>query len=297
MAVQDLPIVGDSFALGYRFQRHWDTSMANAFFFGELGAAVFLVSMLCGFVPGMLAGLLITGVLKTFFHITHMGVPGKSWRAILRPDRSWVSRGLMGIVCLMGFGGLCTLVTWTGALAPDSPVLLLLRLAAGAAALVVMTYQGLAMSHSTAIALWNTGLMPVASLVYSVTGGMLLTLLGGWPRFGATMNGARPLLATAALLLVVVIAVVVASLLHGAHHGSPGGRKSVEVLTRAYYAQWFWGVVCAAGIALPVVLLWTAGGSFGAVLLAAAGVLAGHYAFRVLMFKAGVYEPIMNFRF
>jgi formate-dependent nitrite reductase membrane component NrfD len=298
MAAEDLPIVGDSFALGYRFQRHWDTSMANAFFFGELGAAMFLVSMLCGFAPGMLAGLVITGTLKTFFHITHMGVPDKSWRAILRPDRSWVSRGLLGIVCLMGFGGLTTLVVWTGALGPDSPLLLLLlEVAAGAAALVVMTYQGLAMSHSSAISLWNTGLMPVASLVYSTAGGTLLTLLLGWSRFGATANEGRPLLATAALLLVVVIAVVLASLLHGAHHGSPGGRKSVEVLARTYYARWFWGVVCAAGVVLPIVLLASAGGSFGAVAVAAAGVLAGHYAFRVLMFKAGVYEPIMNFRF
>lgn len=297
MAVKDLPIVGDSFALGYRFQRHWDTSMANAFFFGELGAAVFLVAMLCDFVPGMLAGLLITGVLKTFFHITHMGVPGRSWRAIVRPDRSWISRGLLGIVCLMGFGGASVLVAWTGVLAPDSPLVLLLRLAAGAAALVVMIYQGLAMSHSTAIALWSTGLMPIASLVYSATGGVLLTLLGGWPQFGATATGARPLLATAALLLLVVIAVIVASLLHGAHHGSPGGRKSVELLTRTYYAKWFWGVVCVAGIALPILLLWIAGAGFGAVAVAAAGVLAGHYAFRVLMLKAGVYEPIMDFRF
>ena len=297
MAAQDLPIVGDSFALGYRFQRHWDTSMANAFFFGELGAAVFLVSMLCGFVPGMLGGLVITGTLKTFFHITHMGVPGKSWRAIVRPDRSWVSRGLLGIVCLMGFGGLSTLVAWTGALAPDSPLTMLLKLAAGAAALVVMTYQGLAMSHSTAISLWNTGLMPVASLVYSATGGTLLTLLGGWSTFAAAENGERPMLANVALLLVVVIAVVVASLLHGAHHGSPGGRKSVEVLTRTYYAKWFWGCICVLGIVLPAVLLSVAGGNCGAVVVATAGVLIGHYAFRVLMFKAGVYEPIMNFRF
>jgi hypothetical protein len=30
-------------------------------------------------------------------------------------------------------------------------------------------------------------------------------------------------------------------------------------------------------------------------LAAAAGVLAGFYAFRVLIFKAGVYEPVMTF--
>ena len=30
--------------------------------------------------------------------------------------------------------------------------------------------------------------------------------------------------------------------------------------------------------------------------IAAAGTLAGYYTFRLLVFKAGVYEPIMSFR-
>lgn len=296
MATRDLPIVGDSFAVGYRFQRYWDTPMANAFFFGELGAGLFLVSLLCGFAGGMVAGLLITGVLKSWFHLSHMGVPGKSWRAILRPDRSWVSRGLMGIVGLMGFGGLHAFVTWTGALAPDSAVALLLQLAAAAAALVVMTYQGFAMSHSTAISLWNTGLMPVSSLLYAATGGVLLTLAAGWNGFLAMAPDLRSALLTGALIGLLAIAMVLLSLLHAAHHGSPGGRKSVELLTRSYFAAWFWGVVCAVGLVVPALLLAFGGEGFGTVALAAAAMLAGYYAYRLLIFKAGVFEPIMNFR-
>ena len=297
MATRDLPIVGDSFAVGFRFQRYWDTPMANAFFFGELGAGLFFVSLLCGYAGGMVAGLLITGLLKTWFHLSHMGVPAKSWRAILRPDRSWVSRGLLGIVCLMGFGGLHAFVTWTGALEPGSIVALLLQLAAAAAALVVMTYQGFAMSHSTAISLWNTGLMPVSSLLYSATGGVMLVLVGGsWNGFFVQAHETRPILVTAALVLMLALAVLLLSLLHAAHHGSPGGRKSVELLTRSYFAKWFYTFVCALGLALPAVLLAGGSGSFAAVALAAAGMLAGYYAFRVLIFKAGVFEPILNFR-
>lgn len=294
--MRDLQIVGDSFAVGYRFQRYWDTPMANAFFFGELGAGLFFVSLLCGFTGGMVAGLLVTGVLKTWFHLSHMGVPAKSWRAILRPDRSWVSRGLIGIVCLMVFGGLHVLVAWSGAPGGAPAVALGLKLAAAAAALVVMTYQGFAMSHSTAISLWSTGLMPVSSLVYAATAGVMLVLAGGWNGFLADAPGLRSTLGTAALLGLLAIAVVLVSLLHAAHHGSPGGRKSVELLTRTWFAKWFYGAVIGAGLALPVLLLAAAGGSFGALLLAAAGVLAGYYAFRVLIFKAGVFEPIMNFR-
>ncbi len=76
---------GDSFVLGYRFQSYWDFHMATAFFFGELGAGLFLVSLYFGFVPGMVLGLLCTGVGKPYYHMSHMGVPMKSWRAIMRP--------------------------------------------------------------------------------------------------------------------------------------------------------------------------------------------------------------------
>lgn len=296
MAARDLPIVGDSFNVGYRFQRYWDTAMANAFFFGELGAGLFLVSLLLGFVPGMLAGLLITGVLKTYFHLSHMGVPGKSWRAILRPDRSWISRGLLGIVFLMGFGGLHTLNSWFDLQGAWDLAVLggLVKLLAAAAALLVMTYQGFAMSHSTAIALWSTGLMPVSSLVYAATGGVTLALAAGWA--SPALVGSRPLIVSAALALLLVVAVVLLSLLHAAHHGSPGGRKSVELLTRGLYAKWFYGLVWGAGLVLPALLLALAADSRAAAIAAAAGALVGYYAFRLLVFKAGVFEPIMSFR-
>ncbi len=293
---RDLPIVGDSFNVGYRFQRYWDTPMANAFFCGELGGGIFLVAAFIGSMPGMLVGLLLTCFLKTYFHLSHMGVPMKSWRAILRPDRSWISRGLLAIVFYAGFGFAYLGLAWLGLAetlgVPDSLVSVVKGLAF-LSALVVATYQGFAMSHSTAIALWNTGMMPVSSLVYALSGGVMVNLLLGGSGLASGLEGN---LVNAGLVLMGLLAVVHLSLLHAAYHGSPGGRKSVELLTRSYYAQWYWGVTWAVGIIVPAALLWSAGGSFAAVLIAAAGVLAGYYSFRVLIFKAGLFEPIMSFR-
>jgi len=299
VATRDMPIVGDSFQVGYRFQRYWDIPMANAFFCGELGAGFFFVSLLFGYVPGMLAGILITNILKTYFHVAHMGVPMKSWRAMMRPDRSWISRGLISIMVWSAFGLVHVLNLWFDletALGFGSIVSGLIKLVAGGAALMVMTYQGFAMSHSTAISLWSNGLMPVSSLVYSLTAGTVLTLVFGWNGFLAEQPETLNLLINVALLLLVVIAVVLLSLLHSAHHGSPGGRTSVELLVKSLFAKWFLGVVWGIGLILPALLLWAGSGSYPAVILAAVGMLAGYYAYRVLIFKAGVFEPIMSFR-
>lgn len=299
MATRDMPIVGDSFQVGYRFQRYWDVPMANAFFCGELGAGIFFISVLFGYAPGMLAGLLITNILKTYFHVAHMGVPMKSWRAMLRPDRSWISRGLIAIMVWSAFGGLHVLNLWFDleAAVGFGPIVSgLIKLIAMAAALVVMTYQGFAMSHSTAISLWSTGLMPVSSLVYSLTAGTMVMLVFGWNGFLTEQPGQLSLLSNAALMLLAVIGVVLLSLLHAAYHGSPGGRTSVELLLKSRYAKWFLGMVWGAGLIVPALLLWAGSGSYPAVVLAAVGMLAGYYAFRLLIFKAGVFEPIMSFR-
>ncbi|MSP98886.1 MAG: hypothetical protein EXR29_17040 [Betaproteobacteria bacterium] len=77
------------------------------------------------------------------------------------------------------------------------------------------------------------------------------------------------------------------------YHGSPGSRLSAGLLIRTRYAKWFHGVVVGAGILLPLAALGLGGDSLAARLNAADGMLAGFYAFRVLIFKAGVYDPVM----
>lgn len=285
-------MVGDSFRVGFRFQRHWDNWMAYAFFCGEVGAGTFFVSMLFNSVAGMLLGLLITGCGKTWFHISHMGVPKKSWRAILRPDRSWVSRGLVGIVFFIGAGSIHMLNVAFGHPLPGVlgiPV----ALVAGAAALLVSTYQGLAMSHSTAIALWSSAVLPVSSILYAMTCGTALCLLFDGHSLGLA---AMAQLHNVLMLLLFLDAMVLLSLLHGAWNGSPGARMSAELLSKTIYARFFHGLVVGAGIMLPLLLLWTGGFSFVARLFAAIGILSGFLTFRVLMFKAGVYDPILSFK-
>lgn len=289
MASGNLSIVGKDFRVGFRLQTQWSWSMATAFFFGEIGAGLFFVSMLIGFQAGMLLGLLMTAVGKGTGHMLHLGRPERAWRAIRGLRRSWISRGLLAIVLYTAFGSLHLLNVRYGLL-PGVVGGVVVTIAT-AAAFVVMVYQGLAMSHSPAIALWSTGLMPVASLTYSLMGGLSLALVLGYLGPLASRPELLDLLVTAEIGLLLYGLIIIASLLHAARYGSEGGRKSLEVLLNG---KSFLGVVIFVGFVATGLLYSFGDGQFTMLLVAAATELSGYYAFRILMLKAGTYDPILT---
>ncbi|MDT8319108.1 MAG: NrfD/PsrC family molybdoenzyme membrane anchor subunit [Xanthomonadales bacterium] len=301
MATRDFPIVGDSLVLGYRFQRHWDNSMATAFFFGELGAGLFLIGALYGSLISMIFGVSITAILKTYFHMAHMGVPGRAWRAMIRPDRSWISRGFISIVVFTGAALLNILLNGFGLAetlgggAVVSAIAWLMKVLSIMAALFVMTYHGFAIADSSSISFWNTGLMPVSSVAYSALSGVVLALSLD-PAATAAGTFLLPSAHGAALILLVVTTIVLLAMINAANRGSPGARKSVRLLLKdGPYAAWFFGIVMAVGLLLPFVLLVLSEPNRLVYLVTAAAILAGYFSFRVLVFKIGLYDPIISF--
>ena len=294
MTLDDNRMVGNSFRLGFRFQRYWDTSMANAFFAAETGTGLFMVSLYFDFLLGMIAGLAFVGTLKPYFHLSHMGVPSKAIRALLRPDRSWISRGALGIGALLAFGvlhilnqsydvfTLFGLPQWLASAAKYGAVV---------GGLIVMCYQGMAMADSPAIALWKSPLLPVSSFLYASTCGVILTAVLGWHHFPTEQ--VSQLLNLGVVLLVSTL-IVVALILITANKRSKGGAYSVELLLKMGYSKWFKGLVLITGLLLPALMLFFAGDMFLAAVIASLALLAGFYAFRVLLFKAGVFEPLSN---
>jgi len=290
MAIEDKVFSGDTLRSGYRFQRHWDNSMAYAFIFAELGAGIFFVSLLMNSLLGMIMGLVLVSTGKPYFHLAHMGVPSRSWRAMLRPDRSWISRGLLGLGAMIGTGFLYVIALAFGeklGISPDSGLPGLLKVASATFAIVVMSYQGFAMSHSTAIGIWNSAIIPMASLLYSLS----LGVAGALVLLPAAQAGG---LVDTQLLLLLGLAIMHVMLLHGGWHGSPGARTSVELLLQTSYSKWFWGLVIAAGIVLPALIMWGAPGNRLLAIISGVAMLGGFCAWRILIFKIGVYEPILS---
>ena len=294
MSNKPAEFVGTSFKLGYRFQNYWTDSMAIAFFAAEVGTGLFLVSYYFDLMIGMILGVAFAGTLKPYFHLAHMGVPGKSMRALLRPDRSWISRGALAIGFFIlpavffllnksdifqfadfGLPMLDTLAEYTA-------------LAAG---LVVIVYQGFAMSDSESFTLWASPYLPVSSAAYALTAGSLLTLIVGW---GSLSGDAKGDLGAMATILLFIDLWVIISILNTAKKKSEGGRVSVELLMKDKFAPWFRNLAIIVGLIVPIIIMLIAGHTFFGVLLSAAAMLTGFMAFRFLMFKAAVFEPITH---
>lgn len=137
--------------------------------------------------------------------------------------------------------------------------------------------------------------MPVIGFTYALLAGT--TLLGA---FGyETVIAGRPenlqLLKTVEFGLVLFALVQMTSLIHAARYGSRGGQESVALLTKGGLAKWFLPWVFGAGFIVPALMIPFAGSS-AALQVIALAVLAGYYTFRVLVFKAGMYDPVQSFR-
>jgi len=76
-----------------------------AFFFTEVGAGLYLVSLFFGFWRGCLVGWLFA-ILGGGLHMLYLGKPERAWRAILRPVKSELSRGLIIMSLFLAFGAI-----------------------------------------------------------------------------------------------------------------------------------------------------------------------------------------------
>jgi len=87
MTTYNSPVAPHTFAYGFHRQGWWGWLIGSAFFFGEIGAGLFLVSLLTGQALGMLIGYLVVVVGKNLAHLMYLGRPDRFWR---RTDQTFL---------------------------------------------------------------------------------------------------------------------------------------------------------------------------------------------------------------
>ena len=292
MANRTYDIVGDEFKVGYRKQDAWGWKIALAFFFGDVGAGTFFVSAFFDYMPGLIFGWLLTTFFKPAALLMHLGRPERFWRAIMNLKSAWISRGVLGAILFTGFGFIHMVNLKWSFLNPGLSSIVFFLAMAGC--FIVMIYLGYVLSHSPAITLWSSGLMPLISLVYGIMGGVTMTLLFGVNSFLADNPEALRFLKLAELSLIIVTFIMLASMLHGAAYKSRAGMATVLQLIMGEHAKWFWGYVILIGIIGAGLLALTGSVSIFILLLVAIMELIGDIGLKMVLFKSGLYAPPLS---
>src|SRR4030066_90944 len=95
---------------------------------GILGGGAYLASLFFNSLAGMLISWLIVVFIKGGLHIAHAERPLKLWRIILRPQTSWISRGLILTVAMIVLGAIQLIFSYT---MPGTPLETIFKWLAG----------------------------------------------------------------------------------------------------------------------------------------------------------------------
>ncbi len=286
------------FIVGTRQQQEWGWKVIVDLFLSGVGATLFLIALILGFVLGMVVGggLVLAG---TLFLLADLHRRRAAWRLVSHPQGSWMTRGTIGIssFAVLAFVHIVYLTLqpngWTSLGAPwvAGPIwVMVLGIIAGIAALFVVSYTGFLLGSMRAIPLWNSAYIPALFLVSAFLGG-----LGAIYLLPLNWNGlpwSPALLQNFGIVFVVFELFLLLALIWLANTETI--RESVRLLTHGSLRLHFFVGMLGLGLIIPlVVLVLTSVGVGTAWLLPVAGVflLLGMFFSRYTIVKAGIYVP------
>ena len=261
-----------------------------ALFFTETGAGLFFVSLFFKNTAGMILGLILCLLLGGGFFLAHMGHPFRAFRAILRPQSSWISRG---VIFINAFGLLGLIYIITTLLAPDAEFMVL-KVIMAALCILVAIYAGMLMSFVRAIPLWNSGLLPMSYVVAGLWSGAEI-LLAIHLLSGASVEQIeiwiRILLPSFALILILYLISI--------NTASKVGKDSVKRIVAGDLALYFYVGAVLIGLIFPLfVVLYSLSVGMASVpvvllFLAIFCGLVGDLTIRYCILKGGLYSPVV----
>ena len=292
MTTSPITVAPHRFAYGFYRQAWWNWLIGTAFFCGGLGAGLFLISLATGQRLGMILGYLVVVLGKNGAHLVYLGRPERFWRAAMRPDRSWIARGIWASGLFALSGGILLLPMILGS---EWQAAASIATAAKAIAIVsglfIMFYDGFVMNHSAAIPFWNTRLLPLLILMYATLGGTTLTItlaaLQDYESRETTwLEKAEPYLLIVNFLLLCVYLLRMS-------RWTPAAQETVRMWVKGRYARVFFGLIVAVGLIATLTLSvvqqqWQAQGLS---LVIAGCELTGDFSLLMLMLKSGLFSP------
>jgi formate-dependent nitrite reductase membrane component NrfD len=293
---------------GVTLQSEWTTHGTNpvramlleiAFFAGTVGPGLYMFSAAVKYAPGMLLGLMVVVFGYALPHAAYLGRMERSWRAMLRPGASWISRGFIFANAFMILGALSVAhyipALSFGVLQPGSPAMEFIVIAASVSAFLLAMYPGFLFSVLKAIPFWHSYVLIPLFLIQAIGGGAAITIIM-FVLQGTDAEVIRQLAVIDSLFVAIAAGLVGLQLMVAIKSG-PTGRISVMILMKGPYRRLFGVGAIAVGLIAPMVLF-AAVGILGVppvhAVLASLMQLAGILLFKYCILNAGAYRQLFT---
>ncbi|MFC1782990.1 NrfD/PsrC family molybdoenzyme membrane anchor subunit [Planctomycetota bacterium] len=270
-----------------------------ALFAGNLGPGLYMIGCFYKFELGLLIAFGIVSIGYGLTHLLFLGRSERFWRALLKPQNSWISRGFLfaTFFLIFGFLSVAHYLPWfnVGFLKIDAPGYNVILGLGFISAFLLSLYPGFLFSCVKAIPFWNSGILAPLFVVQSIGAGIALTfILSHLP--GAGISGIDELLPYETVV-ISVSAVLIGIYLWGRSKKGGAGKVAVEQLLYGRYRKVFlWGAMFCE-IIIPLVMALAALMGLNAVFFAAAELiqLGGIFFFKYSLLNVGAYNELYNF--
>lgn len=310
-------------------QSVWGWQPALYLFLGGMGAGAFVVAALLYFLDRQsnrkticiaswaATACLVAGLLLLLSELTNPLRGMLLWQSFSN-GTSWMTFGAWVVfAAVIVFGLMAVLSTeqwvkpvskkWKGYPKARNRMRSVLAVVGIVLGLCVAVYTGILLMSVPGVPLWNTLLLPCLFTVSALdTGAALVEIVAVAPKRAVLSNKTHRLLEASVVVLVVLEVAVLAAFLatmQGSDLTTATGATaaaSVRLLAQGMLAPFFWLLVGACGLALPLamaiagmVLRKRRKSGRTAMLVGAAGALVGGCALRFLVLMAGLHADVV----
>jgi DMSO reductase anchor subunit len=256
-----------------------------AFFFSEIGAGLYFVSLFYEYSAGIVLGWLITLILGGLIHVLYLGNPLRAWRMIMKPATSELSRGIwiIGIFAALGF-----LQMVTGGFNMVFNVIM------GILCLLIISHGFATMNVIRALPAWSSNIVLPFSIISGVWVGQQILQFMFAASGSALLASGMEVWAESfffAYFLCLVLYV------WGTWHANEIGQASIKMMVAGDLKKITLIGVGGLAVILPLIftlIMW--GGQTNGVLifLRLAAICAGDLAVRYIIMKSAVYTPLLE---
>jgi formate-dependent nitrite reductase membrane component NrfD len=214
-------------------------------FLVEFGAGLFVAASIIHTLWGQTAGWLISGALGGGCHFLFLGHPFRIYKALRRPGKAWISRGLL-IISLFQFFGFIHL-----ALSYFSTPVPWVMIVANILAVATILYGGFEIADVKTIPTWHSGFLPIQMLARSFFIGLAIVLVVNLP-LGRPTPGIDSEQWLLVILLINICLFAFALVSLALEEGKE--KLSLSMMTRGDLKWMFWPWIVGGGMIVPLIV-------------------------------------------